>query len=76
MKSLIFCSASILALAAVPAIAEVIDANGNGTYSLEEVVTAYPGVTVAGFKSWDKDESGELSTDELGAVYASGVLPR
>ncbi len=75
MKSIILSFAAALGLSAVTAIAaEVADADGNGTFSMEEVVATNPDVSEEAFVAMDTDKSGELSVEELDAATASGAL--
>ncbi len=50
----------------------VADTDGNGAYSMEEVVAAYPAVTEEIFKAADVDANGDLSADELKAAVDAG----
>ncbi len=52
----------------------VADADGNGVYSLEEVVAAYPAVTAEIFAAADVDANGDLSAEELAAAVEAGVF--
>jgi hypothetical protein len=68
-------AAIVLAGAAVaqdaPAVA---DADGNGTYSMEELLVAYPALTAEGFASIDANTDGAVDAEELAAAVASGAL--
>jgi len=66
-----------LTLLAAPAFAQttLVDADENGSYSMEEMLTVYPGLTEDGFIAMDTDESGELSIEELAAAQTDGLLP-
>ncbi len=62
---------------AVAAYAEdvvVADADGNGTYSLEELVVSYPSVTAEVFTAIDADADGAVSAEELAAAVAAGTV--
>ncbi len=75
MRFYILSFAATLGLVAVQAsAAEIVDANGNGTFSIEEVVTAYPGMTEKAFHAIDTDGTGEWSTEELGAAIKKGII--
>ncbi len=75
MKSITFsCVVALGLVMGQAAFAQPVDANGNGTFSIEEIATAYPGITVNAFNVLDTDESGELSTAELAAAYQKGIL--
>ena len=66
--------AAIASISAGAAFAEdaaavvVADVDGNGVFSLEEVVAAYPAVTAEIFAAADVDADGSLSADELAAA--------
>ncbi|EAQ01168.1 hypothetical protein OB2597_03729 [Pseudooceanicola batsensis HTCC2597] len=69
-------AAAILGFAAAPALAETMveDTDANGTYSMEELVTAYPGLTEEVFIEIDTDDSGDVSEDELTAAVDEGLV--
>ena len=69
--------ASALALTAVSAAAMTVveDADGNGTYSMDEMIVSFPDLTDADFAEIDADASGEVSQEELVAAVESGLLP-
>lgn len=46
----------------------VADADGNGVFSMEEVVAAYPAATEEAYKAADVDADGSLSAEELAAA--------
>lgn len=50
------------------------DADGNGTYSMDELVAAYPAVTADIFKAIDTNADGAVSPDELAAAVAAGTV--
>ncbi len=63
---------TIIGFAASAACAEdsdfaVLDLDGSGSLSLTEVQTAAPQVSAEEFITYDKDSSGELSSDEFSA---------
>lgn len=70
--------AAIASISAGAAFAEeaaavvVADADGNGVYSMEEIVAAYPAVTEEIFKAADVDTDGSLSAEELAAAVEAG----
>lgn len=76
MTKLVLTLATITAFSAGAALAQdapmVKDANGDGAYSMDEVVAAYPAVTEEIFKAADTDANGSLSADELAAAVAAG----
>jgi hypothetical protein len=70
--------AAIASLTAGAALAEdapvVADADGNGVFSMEEVVAAYPAVTEEVFKAADTNADGALSAEELKAAVDAGAF--
>ena len=68
-----------LALAALtsPAFAQtVLDLDGDGSVSLEELQAAYPEMGEDRFAEIDTDEDGALSAEEIEAAVAAGLLPQ
>ncbi len=57
------------------ALAQEIDADGDGSYSMEELLVVFPSLTTEAFTSADTDGSGALDPDELAAAQADGVIP-
>jgi hypothetical protein len=77
MKKFAFAFAAISAFGAVAAYAEdavVADADGNGTYSLEELVVTYPTLTQEVFVTVDANADGAVSAEELAAAVAAGTV--
>lgn len=70
-------AAAIFTLIAAPAMAIVaeIDTDGDGTYSLSEVQTAMPDMTVDAFNALDVNADGLLDADEVAAAIEAGFLP-
>lgn len=70
------CLAALVAVSAVQAHAEtaVEDADGNGSYSMEEMTAAFPDMTEDQFVEIDADASGDVSEEELAAAMEGGVL--
>lgn len=60
-----------LSISAAAADERVVDADGNGSFSLAEVQGAYPALTAEAFQTADLDGSGELSAEELAIVIAA-----
>lgn len=77
MKTKAIVLAAIAGLAAGPLFASTMaeDANGDGAWSYEELVVAYPELTQESFLSIDVDADGVVSADEYTAAQASGLLP-
>ena len=65
---------SALALFAVQAHAEVADTDGNGSFSMEEMMAAYPDLSEETFGQIDADQSGEISAEELADAVAKGLI--
>ncbi|SFK10407.1 hypothetical protein [Celeribacter neptunius] len=76
MKKIAF-TLGALTLAAAPAFAqtELVDSDENGTYSMAEMLVAYPDMSEETFAAIDTDESGEISIEELAAAQTDGLLP-
>lgn len=75
MKTHVLFLAAVMALTAVQASAATVeDADGNGSYSMEEMAAAYPDMGEETFADIDTDESGEISPEELAAAVESGAL--
>ncbi len=78
MKTLALTTAAIAALAAAPVLAAgfaaEVDANGNGTLSLEELQVAYPALTEETFGQIDVNADGEADLEEVTAAQESGLL--
>ncbi|WP_321367043.1 EF-hand domain-containing protein [uncultured Celeribacter sp.] len=66
-----------LTLMAAPAFAQdtLVDADENGTYSMEEMLVVYPDLTEETFAQIDADASGEISLEELAMAQTDGLLP-
>lgn len=76
MKKFALALAAISAFGVVEANAEVTvaDADGNGTYSLEELVVSYPDMTQEVFVAVDANADGAVSAEELAAAVAAGTV--
>jgi hypothetical protein len=81
MKRISVLLAAVLGLGTMAAIAqdaaapEIADTDGNGTWSLDELVVAYPDLTAEGFASIDANADGAVDQAELAAALADGLLP-
>jgi hypothetical protein len=53
---------------------KVEDTDGNGTYSMEELLAVYPTLSAEGFASIDTNADGGIDADELAAAVATGAL--
>ena len=66
---------AILGFAAMAAQAqEVIDTDGDGAYSMEELTVAYPDLTAETFMLVDANGDGAVDADELAAAQEAGTL--
>ncbi|WP_319411116.1 EF-hand domain-containing protein [uncultured Cohaesibacter sp.] len=79
MKKLLILS-SILAAMSFPALAQeapAMDADENGSVTLEEFVAAYPTLEDAEtiFNDADTDSDGLLSDEEIAAAYDAEIIP-
>ncbi|MEL6643942.1 MAG: hypothetical protein AAFQ79_08410 [Pseudomonadota bacterium] len=68
--------AAALGLAATAAIAstDVEDTDGDGFFSMEELMVAYPSLTEDIFGQIDTDADGSITEDELSAALEAGTL--
>jgi Ca2+-binding EF-hand superfamily protein len=78
MKNIALTLATLVGLAALPALAqdlpEIADTDSNGTWSLTEMQTAYPDLTEEVFATLDTNQDGGIDTAELTAAVAAGTL--
>jgi hypothetical protein len=67
---------ALIAVAASPVLADTLvqDTDENGSFSLEELVVAYPDLTEALFGEIDADASGEVTVEELTAAIDAGLI--
>ena len=56
------------------AMAAVEDTDGNGVYSMEELLVAYPSLTEETFGTIDSNGDGAVDEAELAAAVDAGVL--
>lgn len=77
MKKFLLTLSAISAFAVAQANAQTVvtDTDGNGEFSLEELVAAFPELTEEVFKAADTDGNGALSADELKAAQDAGNIP-
>lgn len=67
--------ATLLGLGATAAMAaDVEDADGDGVYSMEELMVAYPSLTDELFGTIDGNGDGAVDEAELAAAVEAGVL--
>lgn len=78
MKRLTLTTAAALGLMATPLLADglsaEIDADASGTYSLDELKTAYPELTEETFGKIDINADGEADVAEIEAAQEVGLL--
>lgn len=76
MKTRILALAAILALGAGAASAQTVvaDTDGDGVFSMEELLVAYPDLTEEVFTTMDVDASGSIDADELQAAREQGII--
>lgn len=67
---------ALIALIASPVLADTLvqDADENGSFSIEELVVAYPDLTEALFGEIDADDSGEVTVEELTVAIDAGLI--
>ncbi|MDQ2089184.1 EF-hand domain-containing protein [Marimonas arenosa] len=63
-----------LVLAASQAVALPEDANGNGTYSMDEMVAAFPELTADDFAEIDANSDGEVDSVEYADAIAAEII--
>ncbi|GAA6200566.1 EF-hand domain-containing protein [Aquicoccus sp. SU-CL01552] len=78
MKMFALKSAALAALIASPLAAQALtaeqDADGNGTYSMDELKAAFPDMNAETFAKIDVNADGEVDTAEADAAMAAGLL--
>ncbi|WP_264210197.1 EF-hand domain-containing protein [Leisingera thetidis] len=78
MKKFAMTATAIAALMASPLaakeLAAELDADGNGTFSLEELQLAFPDLTAETFTTIDANADGEADAAEVSAAIEAGVL--
>ena len=77
MNKFVLALGVVSALVAGVASAETVieDTDGNGVYSYEELVVAFPELTEEAFAAADLDADGALSADELATAQDAGDIP-
>ncbi|MBY6055575.1 EF-hand domain-containing protein [Leisingera daeponensis] len=78
MKKFAMTATAVAALLASPLaakdLAAELDADGNGTFSLEELQLAFPELTAETFATVDANADGEADAAEVSAAIEAGVL--
>lgn len=54
---------------------ELVDADGNGSYSVEELTATYPDLTAETYAAIDANSDGVVDMEELTLAQESGLLP-
>lgn len=77
MKKFVLALGTVSALIAGVAQAQTVveDTDGNGLYSYEELLVAFPDLTEEVFVAADVDQDGSLSAEELAAAQEAGNIP-
>lgn len=65
---------AVLATSAAYAQTMVEDTDGDGVYSMEELMVVYPAITEDVFGEIDANDDGAVDADELAAAQEAGVL--
>ena len=69
--------AAAAALLSAPAFAqdtEVTDTDGDGVFSMEELLVTYPTLTMETFEEIDANDDGAIDTEELTTAEESGMI--
>lgn len=76
MKNVVATFGTVLLLTAGVALANITveDADGNGSYSMEELAVAYPDMTDDLFAEIDTDGDGSVSMEELTAAQEAALI--
>ena len=78
MTKIMMTAVALASFAAAPLLAQdapmVEDADGNGTFSMEEIQAAYPDLTEETFLQIDTSADGEVDTTEWEAAVGAGLL--
>lgn len=73
MKKFVFAIA-VLGFAGSAMAQEVVDADGDGAYSMEELMAAYPNLTAEVYAAIDANGDGLVDVDELAAAQSAGTI--
>lgn len=65
---------AVLAASSAYAQTMVEDADGDGAYSMEELMVVYPSITEEVFGEVDTNDDGAVDAEELAAAQEAGVL--
>lgn len=77
MQKMILALGAISAFLVSQATAQTVvtDLDGNGVYSMEELVAAHPDLTEAQLSAADSNSDGSVDAAELAAAIAAGHIP-
>jgi len=77
MKKFVLALSAISALVVAQANAQTViaDTDGNGVYSMEELVVSFPDLTEENFVAADTNADGAIDMEELAAAVAAGHIP-
>lgn len=53
---------------------KVVDTNGDGAFSIEEIQAVYPDLTAEVYATLDTNGDGKVDADEVAAAQAAGTL--
>lgn len=73
--ALAFVAVTAFSAATAQAQTTVTDTDGNGLFSMEEMIVSFPDLTPEVFTAADVDADGALSADELKAAQTAGTIP-
>ncbi|MBV2361274.1 EF-hand domain-containing protein [Thalassococcus sp. CAU 1522] len=74
MKSTVIALVAALSVTGFAAHAEVADSNGDGVFSMEEMLVSYPDLTEETFAEIDADADGAINAEELAAAVSAGLI--
>ncbi|WP_028913928.1 calcium-binding protein [Pseudorhodobacter ferrugineus] len=77
MKKFVLALGAISALVVAQANAQTViaDTDGNGVYSMEELVVSFPDLTAENFAAADTNADGSIDMEELAAAVEAGHIP-
>lgn len=75
MKLFLLTTLTALGLTQMAMAADMLDADGDGGVSWEEVQASHPDLTEDQFNAMDVNGDGALDADEVNAARAAGQLP-
>ena len=63
------------AVLATSVVAQEMDADGDGMYSMDEMMAAFPALTEETFTTADTNGDGMIDAEELAGAQADGLVP-